>query len=185
MMEQFANLRDGGVQLATQLCASPDWSAFKFDPAEVITLAPIMPNGVPVVLGMIDYLRTRPFPRIQVEPLEVERSSDGVTISAVPLVQQAVIVVDDGVETGTAALAAGRELRANAGSSAGEARPWVILAVPVCPHQAMPDLSRVFDAVFAVHRPMARRSLNWHYRDLDLVTDSQARNLLREYRRPQ
>lgn len=69
-----------------------------------------------------------------------------------------VVVVSVGVETGQAALLVGRALRARGASS-------LVLATPVCPRQAEPELGTVFDGITAVERPLARRSLAWHYAD--------------------
>ena len=178
-MQPFANLRDGGRQLADQLLAPSALEEFEFDQLEGITIAPIMPNGVPVALGMVDRLQSQPGPTIRLDPIEVQRTDEGVTVTAVPGTQnRVVVVVDDGVETGTAALAAGRAVRTTTGAVLGDPQLLLLLAVPVCPHQAMPELARVFDAVVAVHRPMARRNLTWHYLDFDVINDEQARDLL-------
>lgn len=67
-----------------------------------------------------------------------------------------VVVVDRGVETGQSALLAAACLR-----TAGAAR--LTLAVPVCPRQAESSLARAYDRIISVHRPLARRSLQWHY----------------------
>ena len=67
-----------------------------------------------------------------------------------------VLVVDRGVETGQAAMLAARAVRA-----AGAAR--VLLAVAVCPRQAEWTLASVYDEIIAVHRPLGRRSLQWHF----------------------
>lgn len=173
-MEPFANLRDGGVQLASELLSAP-----LLADAYAMTLAPIMPNGVPVTLGMIDGLASRTSLRMRIEPLDVIRSGDGIQIGAVPaIVDDLVVVVDDGVETGTAALASGRALRDVLTPNEKGRRPALLLAVPVCPHQALPDLLGIFDAVIAVHRPLARRSLSWHYVNFDVIDEARARELL-------
>lgn len=67
-----------------------------------------------------------------------------------------VMVVDRGVETGQAAMAAARALR-----EAGAAR--LILAVAVCPRQAEWTLAGAYDDIIAVQRPLGRRSLQWHF----------------------
>jgi len=94
---------------------------------------------------------------IEVTPLTTTRSDSGVTVE-IPLVVEGlrVGVVDDGVETGTAARAVARALR-----EAGAVH--VVLAVPVCPREAEADLRTRFDDVVAVERPLVRRSLRWHY----------------------
>lgn len=173
-MQPFANLSDGGRQLADALSTEKS-----LEHADAITLVPIMPNGVPVALGIVDGLQSRTSWGIRIEPLDVMRSRDGVSVAAVPtLGDDPVIVVDDGVETGTAAMAAGCALRREIQSRPAGRRPVLLLAVPVCPHQALPDLLGTFDAVVAVHRPLARRSLSWHYVDFDVIDDSRARQLL-------
>lgn len=69
---------------------------------------------------------------------------------------RSVLVVDRGVETGGSAVLAAQALRA-----AGATR--LVLAVPVCPRQSEAQLARIFDEIIAVQRPLARRSLQWHY----------------------
>lgn len=93
----------------------------------------------------------------EVEHLGTTRTDDGVTVVVTLDVADAdVVVVDDGVETGTAARAVAAALR-----EAGARR--VVLAVPVCPREVEADLRRRFDDVVAVDRPLVRRSLRWHY----------------------
>ncbi len=67
-----------------------------------------------------------------------------------------VVVIDDGVETGTAARAMGALLR-----DAGAAT--TVFAVPVCPRESEPVLRELFDDVIAIDRPFVRRPLEWHY----------------------
>lgn len=158
-MRDFTDLRDGGRRLGTVLVADLDASAN-------VVLVPALPNGVPVVLG-IDAVHRWP-----VHPLEVERGEDGVRIAAQPeLAGRVAVVVDDGVETGTVARAAAAALR-----TSGVAE--LVLAVPVCPHEAVADLQRRYDRILAVVRPMARRDLTWHYDDVDTVDVATARALL-------
>ena len=94
--------------------------------------------------------------RAPVTVLPVERGDDAVLGPAPECVGLRVLVVDRGVETGQSALLAARTLRESGAT-------WVALAVPVCPRQAEASLVRFYDAVIAVHRPLARRSLQWHY----------------------
>jgi len=158
-MSDFANLVDGGRQLGPlvreALAGLPD-----------PVLAPAIPNGVPVVVGILESLA------LPVEPLPVQRSDAGAVVS-VPgsLAGRTVIVVDDGVETGTVARAALVALRqAGAGT--------VVLAVPVCPQEAMADLQHGYDQIVSVVRPPARRDLAWHYADFDTIDEAEALRLL-------
>ncbi|MBI1350114.1 MAG: hypothetical protein GC156_03250 [Actinomycetales bacterium] len=129
-------------------------------------MLPLIPNGVPVALGVRESL---PLP---VRGLPAERSADGVRVLPPEgLAGHCVVVLDDGVETGTAARAAASALR-EAGAAA------LVLAVPVCPREALADLQHRYDAVVAVVRPLARRALTWHYADFDTVDEAIARRLL-------
>ncbi len=159
MAQEFVNLRDAGHQLATPLEAlvagHPD-----------AVLAPLLPNGVPVVLGLLTSLH------LPVVPLPTSRTDDGVEVEAsAALAGRTVVVVDDGVETGTAARAAAQALR-----EAGAER--IVLAVPVCPREALADLALRYDDVVAVSTPLVRRSLAWHYEEFDTVDETEALRLL-------
>ena len=84
---------------------------------------------------------------------------------------EALIVVDDGVETGTVARAAAATLR-----PLGPAR--LVLAVPVCSREAMSDLALRYDEILAPVTPMGRRALTWHYAIFDTIDDETARSVL-------
>lgn len=172
-MKEFANLADGGRQLAPALGRRlGEW----FDPV----LLPVLPNGVPVVIGILGCKACGAPPTsvnrselvLPVLALEAVRSHDGVSIEAPPSVEgRTAIVIDDGVETGTVARAAAPVLR-----EAGVAR--LVLAVPVCPREASAHLDLIYDEVIAVSRPLARRSLAWHYEEFDTIDEQEARRLL-------
>jgi predicted phosphoribosyltransferase len=144
-MRRFADLEDGGRQLAPVV-------------AEILRAA----DGVPMVLGVSP--NGMPAGRqvaaalgVEVQPIHVERTDDGVRLTEVPEASGRVVVVcDDGVETGTAAHVIGSTLRA-----VGPAR--LVLAVPVCPREALANLQHVYDEVIALDTPLVRRSLGWHY----------------------
>ena len=141
----FLDLADGGRQLAALLGETV---------TEDTLLVAVPPGGVSVGAAVGEVLG-----RV-VSPLSVSRDDSGVLV-AIPIdvAGRRVVVVDDGVETGTAARAVVAALR-----EAGAAH--VVLAVPVCPREAEADLGRRYDAVIAVERPMVRRSLRWHYESL-------------------
>ncbi len=157
-MKEFANLADGGRRVAPLV-------------AELLTgtpavLAPIPPNGVPVAIGIAETLD------LPIVPLAAARTEEGIEIAVIPEhVGAVVIVVDGGVETGTAARAAAQALR-----EGGAKR--VVLAVPVCPREALADLALRYDDVVAVSTPMVRRSLAWHYADFDTIDEAEALRLL-------
>ena len=85
-----------------------------------------------------------------------------------------VVVVDDAVETGTAARLVATALR-----EAGAAR--LVLAVPVCPRETEAVMLRDYDEVVAVARPLARRALTWHYERFEPVDPDVARAWIGEY----
>jgi len=139
---RFADLADGGRRLAELL---PPEAV-----ADAVVLA-VPPGGVTVGAAVAAALG------LEVVPLLTTRDDDGVSVEVpVDVSGRRVVVVDDGVETGTAARAVVAALR-QAGAS------YVVLAVPVCPREAEADLRHRYDEVIAVTRPLVRRSLRWHY----------------------
>jgi len=144
-MTDFVDLADGGRAVAELLQEHVGESG-------VVVLG-VVPNGVP---GALEVARALGLPLLGVE---VDHDDDGISAIRLPHLAGVthVIVVDDAVETGTAATAIGRALR--------EAVPqaFLTLAVPVCPREASATLDLLFDAVVAVVRPLVRRSLTWHY----------------------
>ncbi len=161
-MSDFANLRDAGRQLGPVLA-----SALAGVP-EPLLLA-VMPNGVPVALGIRETLD------LAVAPLAVARSADGVVIAPdTSLAGRNVVVVDDGVESGTVARAAATALVESGVAS-------VILAVPVCSRGALATLQHRYDQVVSLVRPLMHRSLAGHYEDFDVIDEAEARRLLGEH----
>jgi predicted phosphoribosyltransferase len=162
-MRRFANLADAGVRLAPRV--AQDLVPGSGSP--VIVLAAI-PNGAPVAIPVAAALGVRAL------PLPVDRTDDGPVIGALPGLEGArVIVVDDGVETGSVARAAAAAIRPATPSE-------LVLAVPVCPREAMADLGLRYDRIIAVERPFGRRSLAWHFDDFDTIDVDRAMALLAE-----
>lgn len=161
-MTDFANLADGGRRLGPLLSAA-------LPAASDVILLPAIPNGVPVALGIVDEFAA------PLRGLPVTRTEDGATVTPMPdLAGRTVVVVDDGVETGTVARSAATALRE---SGVG----MLVLAVPVCPREAMSDLQHRYDLVVAVAKPMGRRDLSWHYADFDTIDEATALRLLRDH----
>jgi putative phosphoribosyl transferase len=82
-----------------------------------------------------------------------------------------VIVVDDGVATGSTAAAVGRWL-----ADAGTARS--VLAVPVAPPSTAARLADVYDEVVTLATPEAFFAVGEFYRDFSQVSDDKVRELL-------
>jgi predicted phosphoribosyltransferase len=158
-MKSFANLADAGRALAALV--QQEFS----EASDVIVLA-AMPNGVPVAIQVAAVLGVR------ATGLPIDRTGDGPVIGALPdAADRVVIVIDDGVETGSVARAAAIALR--------ELKPRrLVLAVPVCSREAMAGLAHLYDEIIAVDRPLGRRALAWHYDDFDTIDDATATRLL-------
>lgn len=144
-MTRFDSLADAGAALVPLVRTA---AAGLDDPC----LVAIAPHGVPVAEAIAAELGLTVF-AVAVDP---EGQPPAVVDARVA--GRAVIVVDDGVETGTAARAVGTLLRQDHPSR-------LLLAVPVCPREAQPMLESVYDAVVAIDRPLVRRDLRWHYRE--------------------
>ena len=158
-MKSFANLADAGRALAALV--QQEFS----EASDVIVLAAI-PNGVPVALPVAAVLG------VMATGLPIDRTGDGPVIGTLPdAADRVVIVIDDGVETGSVARAAAIALR--------ELKPRrLVLAVPVCSREAMAGLAHLYDEIIAVDRPLGRRALAWHYDDFDTIDDATATRLL-------
>ncbi|MGN6244269.1 MAG: phosphoribosyltransferase family protein, partial [Motilibacteraceae bacterium] len=89
----------------------------------------------------------------------------------VPLAGHTALVVDDGVATGSTALAACKVARERGASS-------VVLAVPVAPPEALPVLRTVADDVVALETPEPLVAVGEWYADFTATTDEQVRALL-------
>ena len=158
-MSDFADLADAGRQLGAVMR-----EAFARLPDPLVLAA--IPNGVPVALGMRDA-----WP-VAVRGLEVDRTGDGVVVHPpADVAGRDVIVVDDGVESGSVARAAAAALL-----DAGVAS--VSLAVPVCSRASLASLQHRFDQVVAVARPLLLGDLAGHFTDFDVIDEAEARRLL-------
>lgn len=157
-MTGFANLAAGGARL---VAAVSEAASGLRDPL----LLAIIPNGVPVAEPLAEALG------LPLAGAFLDREGEPHVIEVPDVAGRDVIVVDDGVETGTAARLVGTALR-----SGGAAR--VFLAVPVCPRQAEAGLSTLYDGIIAIDRPLARRDLRWHYADFDTIDEAEARRRL-------
>jgi predicted phosphoribosyltransferase len=159
-MNKFANLFEAGAELGSLLQG--------LDSATIII--PIMPNGVPVALGIESVIGVR-----DLVPLYVDRTETGVDPAHLgvetALRDRSVVLVDDGVETGTAAKACGAWLR-----NQGVAN--LSLAVPVCPKTSANAMQFIFDSIIAINAPLGSQALTWHYDNFDVIDVAAATELL-------
>ena len=157
-MSGFANLDEGGHRL---IPAVRDVARALHAP---LVLA-ILPNGVPVAAPLAHWLE------LPLLGVSLDREGEPRVIEMPDVAGRDVIVVDDGVETGTAARLVGAAARE---AEVGR----LVLAVPVCPRQAESGLRALYDDVVAIDRPLARRDLRWHYADFDTIDEAEARRRL-------
>lgn len=92
-------------------------------------------------------------------------------LAAVPPNGHTAIVVDDGLATGSTALAAVSVLR-----RWGAAATW--LAVPVAPRETLPALQKSTERVIVLQQPRHFAAVGVWYRDFTQTTDDEVRNLL-------
>jgi erythromycin esterase-like protein/predicted phosphoribosyltransferase len=113
------------------------------------------------------------------EMRELERQERGYRGDRPPpdLRGRTVILVDDGLATGSTMLAAVRAARA-------EEPERVIVAVPVAPPAVIDLVREHADDVVFVHAPESFGAVGSWYADFSQVTDEQVRELLRRARRP-
>ena len=157
-MSGFANLDEGGRRLV------PAVRDVVRDLQAPLVLA-ILPNGVPVAAPLAGALE------LPLLGVSLDREGEPRVIEMPDVAGREVIVVDDGVETGTAARLVGAAARE---AEVGR----LVLAVPVCPRQAESGLRALYDDVVAIDRPLARRDLRWHYTDFDTIDEAEARRRL-------
>ena len=159
MSAKFENLFDAGIELGSLL---------REQHRDLITdalIACVMPNGVPVALGIESVVGAR-----ELFGIRLTRTCETVVLDPdfAPSFDESqvkgkrVILVDDGVETGTAAMICGKWL-----TSLGVNE--LVLAVPVCPRTAMNQLQFHFTNIVSVQSPLGARSLAWHYQDFDVI----------------
>jgi len=111
---------------------------------------------------------------VAVETSELEARVATYREVAAPIdhVGRTVIVTDDGLATGSTALAAIDVARA------GRARQ-VWLAVPVAPPDSIRRLAKVADRVVVLHRPQRFMAVGAWYRDFSQISNDEVRDLLR------
>jgi putative phosphoribosyl transferase len=107
------------------------------------------------------------------ERAEVERRAVTLRPSRgrIPLAGRTVIVVDDGIATGSTVVAAIGVVR-------GLGARDVVLAVPVAPADALPHLRELADDVVCLHVPARFFAVGQWYGDFRQVSDSEVRSLL-------
>lgn len=114
---------------------------------------------------------------VRSERNELEHRAAAYRTEAGPISPQGhtAVVVDDGLATGSTALAAVRVLREK-----GARGVW--LAVPVAPRSPLDELEALADRIVILHRPWDFGAVGVWYDDFAQTSDDEVRNLLRESR---
>ena len=98
------------------------------------------------------------------EVVAIVNAAGSVTTTQLPeALGETVVVVDDGVESGTAARAIGTAIRATGASR-------IVFAVPVCPQERLDELAAIYDDVVVLHICTDGLPLAGHYLDFDLLS---------------
>jgi len=87
------------------------------------------------------------------------------------LTDRDVILVDDGIATGSTIRAAIEAIRINQASS-------VTVAVPVAPRSAEKEIGPLVDRYFALRTPTPFSAVGWWYQDFTQTSDDEVRSLL-------
>jgi putative phosphoribosyl transferase len=111
--------------------------------------------------------------QVEHERDEVRRRADSLRPgrNRVSLKDRTVIIVDDGVATGSTVVAALRVVRR---LGAG----WTVLAVPVAPADVVPFMGELADEVVCLRAPARFRAVGQWFQDFSQVSDDEVRALL-------
>jgi len=135
----------------------------------------VVRNSDVIAHAMIDESELADVVEYEREVLEERVSGLRRIAAAIPPVGHTGIVVDDGLATGSTALAAIAVLR-----KLGARSVW--LAVPVAPAESLGAIERVADRVICLSRPRHFMAVGAWYRDFAQTDDSQVRDLLERSR---
>ena len=124
---------------------------FKAEILQHDVIVVVLPAAVEIALSFATEMT------LPMRDLNIIRTSTTVSIPRLEgLSGLKVAVIDDGVESGSTAMAIGAMLRGASVSSA-------TLIVPVCPKSVVPYLLGVYDTIHAVVSPPTPSSLRLHY----------------------
>ena len=112
----------------------------------------------------------------ELEVLTTRRSRYGEMSPPLPVQGRVVIVVDDGIATGSTMIAALRAVRARGPAT-------LVAATAVAPAETLRALAREADEVVCVEVPEVMYAIGLHFRDFSQVSDDEAVAALRGARR--
>jgi predicted phosphoribosyltransferase len=126
-------------------------ATFKSEILEHDVIVVVLPAAVDIALAFATEMT------LPMRDLNIIRTRTEVSIPRIgDLAGLNVAVIDDGVESGSTAMAIGAMLRGASVKSA-------TLVVPICPKSVVPHLLAVYDTIHAVVSPLVPSPLAWHY----------------------
>ena len=126
-------------------------ATFKSEILEYDVIVVVLPAAVDIALAFATEMT------LPMRDLNIIRTRTEVSIPRIgDLAGLNVAVIDDGVESGSTAMAIGAMLRGASVKSA-------TLVVPICPKSVVPHLLAVYDTIHAVVSPPVPSPLAWHY----------------------
>lgn len=123
-----------------------------------------------------DYVQKESY-RIRQELERRKRVFMGGDKATYPIENKTVILVDDGIATGSTLLAAIGDVR-----EAGAAR--IVVAVPVAPPSASEVCRNASDEYIVLHEPIDFNGVGQFYADFGQVSDEEVASILDQYRKP-
>jgi putative phosphoribosyl transferase len=111
--------------------------------------------------------------RVERERAEVLRRAESLRPNRprTDLADRTVIVVDDGIATGSTVVAAMRVVR-------GQGARRIVLAVPVAPADTLTRMTELADEIVCLHAPERFRAVGQWFQDFRQVSDDEVRALL-------
>ncbi len=161
MAKDFADLQDAARKLADIVTVKPDLIISIQPNGALIAQMVATKFGCRLTAANIDRANINDPESVELDLSNLESSIE-------------VLVIDDAVETGQAAMAVGIALRTRGFTN-------LSLAVPICPRESAYQLGQVYSRIDSLVRPMARRSLTWHYDVTPSTTEDDAQAIIDAY----
>lgn len=108
-----------------------------------------------------------------VQMAEIKRRRKEYASKDLDLSGKTVILIDDGIATGSTVMAAAKSIR-------NKNPKKIVLAVPLAPPEALAALKNLFDEIVCLHSPTFFSAVGCFYRDFSQTSDLEVREILRE-----
>jgi len=104
---------------------------------------------------------------------EIKRRKQAYGAKDIELKGRVVILVDDGIATGSTILAAVKSIRTRDPKK-------IVVAVPVAPQEAVSELKKQVEEVVCLHAPAYFGAVGYFYKDFSQTSDAEVMSILRE-----